>query len=69
LIYRNANAKVIKRARTYDFINYNEPELQKAKDSKELSFATALTIFQTLPPVNTLLRSALFMALSKSSIL
>lgn len=46
----DSNTRVIKRAKSYDFYNYNEPELQKAKGSKRAIYCDGTYYFSNVIP-------------------
>jgi hypothetical protein len=48
--YNDSNTRVIKRARSYDLYNFNEPELQKAKGSKRAVYCSGTYYFSNVTP-------------------
>ena len=48
--FNNANIQVIKKARAYDFLNFNEPDLQKAAGSKRASYCNGTYYFSNVTP-------------------
>jgi len=48
--YNESNTAIIKKAKTYDYYNFNEPELQKAKDSKVGMYCNGTYYFSNVTP-------------------
>lgn len=48
--YNDSNMPIIKKARTYDYFNFNEPELQKAKGSKLGEYCDGTYYFSNVTP-------------------